>query len=213
MSKIEQNVAVHKAITLAKGESLRTFTSTLRQQGGDFLMRKLNLTEKSAGTFLVEVFDAAAVFEVFKFEGRERPKFFAVKYGRKDGASDFEFSDSTEVERVSTFRPKQTGVTKAFPVQKPFPNEHAARQADPKQFDKFRRQPMKGVKGVDAIFGIKDGKSAIQSLRFDKKLWTTAEAKAWLKSHGFKTAGFEAATAKHNTEGWTVAKEFWHGIV
>lgn len=78
----------------------------------------------------------------------------------------------------------------------PFPNEHAARQVDPGQFTSFRRGTPKGFpKGVSVIFGIKGGKSQIQSIRFKRQTWTPKRAKAWLKSHGFKT-GLEVATTK-----------------
>jgi len=78
----------------------------------------------------------------------------------------------------------------------PFPNEHAARQKEPGQFDKFRRGRPKGFpKGVSAIFGIKGGKSDIQSIRFASSQWTPKRAKEWLKSNGFKT-GLEEATKK-----------------
>lgn len=80
----------------------------------------------------------------------------------------------------------------------PFPNEHAARQADPAQFKTFRRGKPKGFpKGVSVIFGIKGpGKSQIQSIRFKRTLWTPKRAKAWLKTNGFKTGSFETATTK-----------------
>ncbi len=76
----------------------------------------------------------------------------------------------------------------------PFPNEHAARQADPGKFDRFRRTSENFPDGISAIFGIKDGKSEIQSLRFDRKKWSPAEARQWLKNNNFKVSGFEVAT-------------------
>lgn len=110
--KTTYDVAVHKGIALVKGESLRTFTSKLREQGDSFMLRKLNLTEKSASAYLVEVFSGACVFQVHKFEGRESAKFYAVKFERKEGSDTFEFGSTTEVERIATFRPKEAGVTK-----------------------------------------------------------------------------------------------------
>lgn len=82
-------------------------------------------------------------------------------------------------------------------VFKPFPNEHAARQADPGQFKTFRRGSLPGAPaGVHVIWGITAaGKSAIQSLRFDASKFTPEQAKKWLKEHNFKT-GLEAATGK-----------------
>jgi hypothetical protein len=79
----------------------------------------------------------------------------------------------------------------------PFPNEHAARQLPPGNFIKFRRSNLKFPKGISAIIGIKsNGKTAIQSLRFDRKIWTVPKAREWLKSHNFKTT-IEEATKKN----------------
>jgi hypothetical protein len=86
-------------------------------------------------------------------------------------------------------------------VQKPYPNEHAARQTDPGKYDTFRRGKLPGASaGIFVIYGIRNvgGKrvSEIQSLRFDAKKWTPEAAKEWLKDHGFKTGGFEKAIGK-----------------
>lgn len=86
----------------------------------------------------------------------------------------------------------------------PLPNEHAARQTDPGQYDTFRRYTPPGFpKGVSVILGIKgtgkNKKSEIQSIRFDKKLWTIEAAKKWLKDHGFKTGKFEPAAGTKKT--------------
>lgn len=88
----------------------------------------------------------------------------------------------------------------------PFPNEHAARQSDPGQYIRFRRShPKEFPEGIDVIFGIKrDGKSEIQSFRFDKKKWTPEKAKEWLKEHKFKTEFEEAVEVK---------KSLWHGVL
>jgi hypothetical protein len=85
----------------------------------------------------------------------------------------------------------------------PFPSEHTARQVDPSGFKTFRRQHPKGFpKGIDVIFGIaQDGKSAIQTVRFDSKEWTADKAKKWLKDHGMKSGDFEQATEK-NVVSW-----------
>jgi hypothetical protein len=75
----------------------------------------------------------------------------------------------------------------------PFPNEHAARQKEPKGYTSFRRGKPKGFpEGVNVIFGMKvvngSRKSEIQSIRFDKKKWSVDRAKKWLKNHDFKTS-------------------------
>lgn len=92
----------------------------------------------------------------------------------------------------------------------PYPNEHTARQTDPGKYKKFARGHPKGFpKGVDVIYGISaKGKSEIQSIRFDKKKWTSARAKAWLKAHKFKAGGFEAAAKAES-----VSKDLWNGVI
>lgn len=78
----------------------------------------------------------------------------------------------------------------------PFPNEHAARQLPPGDFTKFRRSRLGFPKGISAIVGIRsNGKTAVQSLRFDRTKWTAAQARSWLKDHGFKS-GLEVAARK-----------------
>lgn len=72
-------------------------------------------------------------------------------------------------------------------VSKPYPNEHAARQNDPSKYDSFRRVNNKLGSGISVIFGIKDGKSEIQSIRFSASKFTPAEARKWLKAHDYKT--------------------------
>jgi len=80
----------------------------------------------------------------------------------------------------------------------PYPNEHSARLKDPGQFDKFARKNDAGGTGVDFIFGIKDGKSEVQAIRFDKSKFTPAEAKDWLKRNKKKAIEFEPASGDKN---------------
>lgn len=78
--------------------------------------------------------------------------------------------------------------------ERPYANEHAARIKDPRQYDSFRRRNNGGGRGVDYIFGIKDGTSEIQAIRFRTQFFTVAEAKAWLKRNNFEPIQFEPAT-------------------
>ena len=80
-------------------------------------------------------------------------------------------------------------------VSKPFVGEHAARQTDPKMFDDMRRENDKFAPGIDVIWGIKGGKTKVQSIHFDAAKFSVEEAKAWLKEHDYKT-GIEAAKTK-----------------
>lgn len=83
---------------------------------------------------------------------------------------------------------------------RPYPNEHAARLKDPSQYDSFRRENDAGGPGIDFIYGIKDGTSEIQAIRFDKNRYSVAEAKKWLESHDFKPILFEEATEREAME-------------
>jgi len=78
----------------------------------------------------------------------------------------------------------------------PFPNEHAARLKDPEQYDSFARKNNEGGEVIDFIYGIKDGVSELQAIRFDKTRFTTQESKAWLKSHDFEPILFEEASER-----------------
>ena len=73
----------------------------------------------------------------------------------------------------------------------PFTNEHSLRLHDPKDYPKFRRITL--TKGIDAVLGIKDDKSEIQSLRFDKDKFSPAEAKEWAEKAGHKVIKTEPA--------------------
>jgi HK97 family phage major capsid protein len=84
--------------------------------------------------------------------------------------------------------------------ERPYPNEHAARIKDPAQFDDFRREADAGGAGIDFIYGIKDGESEIQAIRFDKNRYTPEQAKAWLDEHDFTPIEFEEATGERMSE-------------
>ena len=88
---------------------------------------------------------------------------------------------------------------KDFPYvdAKPYANEHAARISDPGGYEKIRRQNDKFGSGVHAIWGIdKEGKTALQSIRFSADQFTADDAKKWLSDHDYKTIEFAAATGK-----------------
>ncbi len=78
----------------------------------------------------------------------------------------------------------------------PYQNEHAARIHDPSGYTSFARKQI--ASGIDAIFGVKNGKSEIQAYRFNRKVYTAAQAKAWLKAHKITYIAFEPATGGMN---------------
>ena len=79
-------------------------------------------------------------------------------------------------------------------LERPYPNEHAARLKDPDQYDSLRRENDAGGSGIDFIYGIKEGTSEIQAIRFRSSQYTAAEARAWLAEHDFDPIEFEEAT-------------------
>ena len=83
---------------------------------------------------------------------------------------------------------------------RPYPNEHAARLRDPGQYDRFRRRNDAGGKGVDFIFGIKEGESGaeLQAIRFKLSEFTAAEARAWLRERDYEPLEFEEATGERS---------------
>jgi HK97 family phage major capsid protein/HK97 family phage prohead protease len=83
---------------------------------------------------------------------------------------------------------------------RPYPNEHAARLTDPDQYDSIRRVNDEFGAGIDAIYGIKDGTSELQAIRFDADRFTPAEAREWLSDHDFDPMMFEEATGEREEE-------------
>ena len=84
--------------------------------------------------------------------------------------------------------------------ERPYPNEHAARLTDPDQYDSLRRENDAGGSGIDFIYGIKEGTSEIQAIRFRSSQYTPAEARAWLSEHDFDPIEFEEATGDGEAE-------------
>lgn len=75
----------------------------------------------------------------------------------------------------------------------PYSNEHAARQADPAGYKRFRRGEI--APGISAIYGIThDGRAEVQALRADRTRYTVEQFRAWLTKTGFKHTAIEPAT-------------------
>jgi HK97 family phage major capsid protein/HK97 family phage prohead protease len=85
-------------------------------------------------------------------------------------------------------------------AERPYPNEHAARLRNPGQYDRFRRRNDEGGKGVDFIFGIKEGEEGadLQAIRFRLSEFTADEARAWLRERDYDPIEFEEATGERS---------------
>jgi HK97 family phage major capsid protein/HK97 family phage prohead protease len=97
---------------------------------------------------------------------------------------------------------QQRSAPEVEPVEegRPYPNEHAARLTDPDQYDSIRRVNDEFGAGIDAIYGIKEGTSELQAIRFDADRFTPAEAREWLTDHDFDPMMFEEATGEREEE-------------
>ena len=86
--------------------------------------------------------------------------------------------------------------SESIEMERPYPNEHAARIANPGRFDRFRRQNDRGGAGVDFIFGIieDEDRSELQSIRFKVSRYTASEARQWLRDNEYEPLEFEPAT-------------------
>ena len=94
----------------------------------------------------------------------------------------------------------------------PFANEHAARMKDPGQFTEFRRENDKFGRGIDVIWGIKEGgDTEVQAIRFDAKRFTVDQAKAWLDEHHYEPIEFEPATGDQKVEAGSFGEPGPHG--
>jgi len=96
---------------------------------------------------------------------------------------------SNKSDRIKTLQDRS-----AMEMERPYPNEHAARLKDPAQYDSLRRINDEGGNGVDFIYGIKEGESELQAIRFRSSVFTAAEARNWLADHDFNPIMFEEAT-------------------
>lgn len=78
---------------------------------------------------------------------------------------------------------------------KPYENEHDCHIVS-KKWDKVRRENDKFGDGIDAVWGIKDDKAELSSIRFDADKYTADEAKDWCNDHDYTCNPFDAATGK-----------------
>jgi hypothetical protein len=69
-------------------------------------------------------------------------------------------------------------------------DEHVARLQDPGCFDSLHRRDGFFDDGLGTIFGVKAGEAELQSFCFQAGEFTPAEARRWLREHGFAYVSF-----------------------
>lgn len=110
----------------------------------------------------------------------------------REGADGWEPTDTLVGHKFSTL--SKISSLRSYTDMRPYPNEHAARITDPAQYDSFARKNNDFGDGIDAIYGVKAGKTELQAIRFKADKFTAAEARKWLADHDFKPIEFEEAT-------------------
>jgi HK97 family phage major capsid protein len=123
--------------------------------------------------------DPAALIRIFR-ENEEGWSPTSVRVGHK-------FSTLTKIDAL-----------RGYTEKRPYPNEHAARLTDPDAYDSFRRENDAGGAGIDFIYGIKEGESELQAIRFDKEMFSVAQAQEWLAENDFSPILFEEAIEERN---------------
>ena len=84
-----------------------------------------------------------------------------------------------------------TKIEKSDEISKPYANEYSCRLHDPSGYDRFARKncaAKSNGKCIDFIYGIKEGKSELQSIRYKKTIWNASSAKSHCQS---KDGSFE----------------------
>jgi hypothetical protein len=107
-SAIQHDVIVHKAISLKKGETLSQFTEALSAAVRGKIMEALRIAKDKGSAYIMEVTEKAVIVQTYVYnQSGSDYRTYMYKYER-DTDGDFEFSDLTEVERVTSYRPKTT---------------------------------------------------------------------------------------------------------
>ncbi|MEJ2658311.1 MAG: hypothetical protein P8012_14140, partial [Desulfobacterales bacterium] len=104
-------------------------------------------------------------------QGYDEEEINEILYG------EYEESSDNEIEIDLDFSPTE---------DKPYQNEYACRLKPPGDFDKFSRIncfKKSDGKCIDYIFGIKDGKTKVQAMRYKKKIWSEKDSRAHCSAH------------------------------
>jgi len=89
----------------------------------------------------------------------------------------------------------------------PYPNEHSCRLEDPDKYESFKRKNCEEKhegKCIDVIYGVKDGESEIQALRYKTDIWDEDDAREHCEERGGK---FEPAGDEEDDRGMVGERE------
>jgi hypothetical protein len=155
---------------------------------------------KVEGKLVLEVQRAAELYALMRKTKRVAKQlsigYEAVKWRMDGGTRVIKEIKLYEISIV-TFGADQAAFISEIKIEgKPYPNEHACRLQDPDKYDRFTREKRKHEgKTYSIIFGWRkvEGKevSEEQAYRYDKDVWTAAEARTHCKDHD---GSFEAAS-------------------
>ncbi len=134
-----------------------------------------------------------------------------VETEKEEESEDSSDEEDSETETDDEEETEESEIDKPADVEeKPFPNEHACRIRSPAGYDRIRRNNCfreHDGKCIDYIFGIKENKAEVQSLRYPKKTWTASSARTHCKN---AKGSFEVASGAKKIERWnkTLSKVF-----
>jgi len=112
---MQQKIFVRKDIPVMNGESLQAYANKINKPVMKWVKQQLNLKNEGAYIRPIEVFSKTIIVTVSQYDRDLREtidKYYACSYTRKENG-DFEFSNLTEVERVSGYQQKKQDISKA----------------------------------------------------------------------------------------------------
>lgn len=167
--------------------------ATIHEQGDEVI---------ADGQFNLKTSEGRDTYEAVKFA----PELQEWSYGfypietedgkdEEEGARILKKLDEKEISPVLVGAGVNTAVLaiKSGEETKPYENEHSCRLEDPDKYDRFARKncyQKHDGKCIDFIFGVKEGKSEVQAMRYDKDIWTEEAAQNHCKDY---KGTFEAA--------------------
>jgi len=133
--QVTHETVVHKAnIPLVTGESVQDFTQAMSDAARKWVMDQLKMDPKQDYAYVVDVYSSVVVLSVNIYSKSEdkRGKYMysAATYERDAETGVFTFSNLSEVQRVTTYKPKTVVKTykgKGGPVEhaEPIPGQGA----------------------------------------------------------------------------------------
>lgn len=219
---------------LAHSDIRKALNQALQTRFGSYATSSSAMgTVSYVSCYVVDVFDDYVVYEEYT-NGTGQSELYSLGYTVKDDVVTLSAEAPTSVQKVTSYKsvtgnsitdnnPSNTVITEQETpptdneaatsatdwdtglVVNPYPNEHAARMANPDQFKKnsFRRKSI--AAGISIIMGKKTNGDTmdVQAYRFDASKFTADQARKWLTDHHLMPMMFESAKTTNTTNNET----------